>query len=115
MKRSLAWSLVSRVSSSSLPIWTLTRLGLHPVERAGGRAPGGVHRLALPFFFSAAAFNAASRSFAWLKRHYVAIQALSGAVLVAMGVLVLTGELFRLNIEVQQFLERWDLNFFQSV
>jgi len=32
-----------------------------------------------------------------------------------MGVLVLTGELFRLNIEVQQQLERWDLNFFQSV
>jgi hypothetical protein len=32
-----------------------------------------------------------------------------------MGVLVLTGTLFRLNIEVQQGLERLGLNFFQSV
>ena len=49
------------------------------------------------------------------KRHYAAIQVGAGAVLVAMGVLVLTGELFRLNIEVQQFLDRFGLNFFQSV
>ena len=71
--------------------------------------------LALPFLFSAAAFNAASRSVSWLKRHYIAIQATSGFVLVGMGVLVLSGELFRLNIEVQQFLDQWGLNFFQSV
>ncbi len=71
--------------------------------------------LALPFFVSAVAFNAASRSFAFFKRHYVAIQVGSGAVLVAMGVLVLTNQLFRLNIEVQQFLDGLGLNFFQSV
>jgi cytochrome c-type biogenesis protein len=71
--------------------------------------------LALPFLFSAVAFNAATRSFAFFKRHYAAIQVGSGVVLVAMGVLVITGELFRLNIEVQQFLDRYDLNFFQSV
>ncbi len=35
--------------------------------------------------------------------------------LLAMGVLVLTGEVFRLNIEVQQFLDRFGLNFFKSV
>jgi len=28
---------------------------------------------------------------------------------------VLSGELFRLNIEVRQFLERFDLKFFQDV
>jgi cytochrome c-type biogenesis protein len=71
--------------------------------------------LALPFVFSAGAFDAAARSFAFFKRHYAAIQVASGLVLVAMGVLVLTGELFRLNIEVQQFLDRFDLNFFQDV
>jgi cytochrome c-type biogenesis protein len=71
--------------------------------------------LALPFLFSALAFNAATRSFQFFKRHYAAIQVSSGAVLVAMGVLVVTGELFRLNVEVQQFLDRFDLNFFQSV
>jgi cytochrome c-type biogenesis protein len=32
-----------------------------------------------------------------------------------MGVLVITGELFRLNIEVQQFLDGLGLNFFQEV
>jgi cytochrome c-type biogenesis protein len=70
--------------------------------------------LALPFLFSAAPFTAATRSFAWVKRHYTAIQAGAGLVLVAMGVLVLTGEL-RLNIEVQQWLDRLDFNLFQSV
>jgi cytochrome c-type biogenesis protein len=71
--------------------------------------------LAVPFLFSAVAFNAATRSFGFFKRHYAGIQVASGLVLVAMGVLVLTGELFRLNIEVQQFLDRFDLNFFQDV
>jgi cytochrome c-type biogenesis protein len=71
--------------------------------------------LALPFLLSAVAFSAATRAFGFFKRHYAAIQVGSGAVLVAMGVLVLTGELFRLNIEVQQFLDRYDLNFFKSV
>ena len=71
--------------------------------------------LALPFLLSAVAFNAATRSFRFFKRHHAAIQLGSGAVLMAMGVLVVTGELFRLNIEVQQFLDRFDLNFFQSV
>jgi cytochrome c-type biogenesis protein len=71
--------------------------------------------LALPFLFSAVAFNAAARSFGFFKRHYAAIQVASGLVLATMGVLVVTGELFRLNVEVQQFLDRFDLNFFQSV
>jgi cytochrome c-type biogenesis protein len=71
--------------------------------------------LAIPFLLSAAAFTTATRSFGLFKRHYAAIQIGSGLVLVAMGVLVLTGELFRLNIEVQQFLDRYGLNFFQSV
>lgn len=71
--------------------------------------------LALPFLFSAVAFNAATRAFAFFKRHYVAIQLGSGLVLVAMGYLVLTGDLFRLNIEAQHFLSKFGLNFFQSV
>jgi len=71
--------------------------------------------LGVPFLFSAAAFNAATRAFGFFKRHYAAIQLGSGAVLVAMGVLVLTGELFRLNIQAQHFLDQFGLNFFQSV
>jgi cytochrome c-type biogenesis protein len=71
--------------------------------------------LALPFLFAAVAFDGATRSFRFFKRHFAAIQITSGVVLVAMGVLVVTGELFRLNIEAQQFLDRYGLNFFQSV
>jgi cytochrome c-type biogenesis protein len=71
--------------------------------------------LALPFLFSALAFDAAQRSFGFFRRHHVAIQAGAGAVLVVMGVLVFTGELFRLNIEVQRWLDGLGANFFQSV
>ena len=71
--------------------------------------------LALPFFLSAVAFGSMQGSFAWVKRHYAAIQVVSGLVLIVMGVLVFTNELFRLNIEIQQFLDRLGLNFFQSV
>jgi cytochrome c-type biogenesis protein len=71
--------------------------------------------LALPFMFTAIAFNSATRAFGFFKRHYAAIQVGSGLVLVAMGVLVLTGELFRINIEVQKFLSGLGLNFFQSI
>lgn len=71
--------------------------------------------LALPFLFSAIAFTAATRAFGFFKRHYAAIQSIAGAVLIAMGILVLNGELFRINIEVQQFLDGLDLNFFQSI
>jgi len=71
--------------------------------------------LALPFLFSALAFDAAQRSFGFFRRHHAAIQAGAGVVLVAMGVLVFTGELFRLNVEVQRWLDGLGLNFFQSV
>ena len=71
--------------------------------------------LGLPFLASAVAFNATTRAFAVVKRHYAAIQLGAGVILLGMGVLVLTGELFRLNIEVQQFLDQYGLNFFKSV
>jgi cytochrome c-type biogenesis protein len=71
--------------------------------------------LGVPFLLTAVGFSAATRSFRFLKRHWPAVQAGSGAVLIAMGVLVLTGELFRLNVEAQQFLESLGLNFFQDV
>ena len=71
--------------------------------------------LGVPFLLSAVGFSAATRSFQFLKRHWTAVQLGSGAILVVMGVLVLSGELFRLNIEAQQFLDRFGLNFFQDV
>ena len=71
--------------------------------------------LAFPFLLSAIGFDAAQRTFAFFKRHYAAIQAGAGVVLIVMGLLVFTGELFRLNIEIQQALDRLGLNLFQSV
>jgi cytochrome c-type biogenesis protein len=71
--------------------------------------------LAIPFLVTAVAFNAATRAFSFFKRHYAAIQIGSGVVLIVMGVLVLNGELFRLNIEVQKFLNGLGVNFFQSI
>jgi cytochrome c-type biogenesis protein len=71
--------------------------------------------LGVPFLLSAVGFGAAQRSFGWLKRHYGAVQVGAGLVLIAMGVLVYTNELFRLNIEVQQALDKLDLNFFQKI
>lgn len=71
--------------------------------------------LAVPFLLAAVAYGATQRSFGWIRRHYAAIQLMSGLVLVAMGVLVFTNELFRLNVELQKGLDQVGLNFFQSV
>lgn len=71
--------------------------------------------LGLPFVLSAIAFGATQRAFSWVKRHYAAIQVSSGVILIGMGILVYTNELFRLNIEIQRFLDDLGLNFFQSV
>lgn len=71
--------------------------------------------LGVPFVLSALGFSAAQRSVGWIRRHYGAIQVTAGLVLIAMGVLVFTNELFRLNIEIQKLLSELGLNFFQSV
>ena len=71
--------------------------------------------LAVPFLLTAVGFGAARRTFGWMRRHYAPIQVASGFVLVLMGVLVFTNELFRLNVEIQRTVDGWGLNFFQSV
>src|SRR5918994_401520 len=57
----------------------------------------------------------AASAFEAVKRHYRAIMAAGGAVLIVMGVLVYTNELFQLNIEAQKLLDRVGLNFFSEV
>lgn len=66
--------------------------------------------LAIPFLLTALAFTRMTTAFAVVKRHYGAIMAVGGAILVAMGVLIWTGELFRLNAEVQSFFDGLGLN-----
>ena len=71
--------------------------------------------LAVPFLLTAIAFNQATTAFGWVRRHYAVINAVAGVLLIAIGVLVFSGELFRLNIEAQQLLDDWGLNFWQDI
>jgi cytochrome c-type biogenesis protein len=68
--------------------------------------------LSVPFLLTALAFTRAWGAFRWLRDRYLLITAVSGLVLITMGVLLLTGELTRLNIEAQQALDSVGLNLF---
>jgi len=71
--------------------------------------------LAIPFLLTAVAFTRMTTAFAAVKRHYPVIIASGGAVLIVMGVLVWTGELFQLNIEAQRLMDDLSINFFNDV
>ena len=71
--------------------------------------------LAVPFLITAVAFTRATAAFRWLRDRYLVVTAVSGLVLVTMGVLLLTGELTRLNLEAQQALDGLGLNVFKSL
>jgi cytochrome c-type biogenesis protein len=71
--------------------------------------------LAVPFLITAVAFTRATTAFGWIRRHYAVINGVAGVLLIAIGVLVFSGELFRLNIEAQQLLDDWGLNFWQDI
>ena len=94
-------------------------LGLAATDQSVARGAGllAVYSagLGIPFLLTAVGFDRLQRGFGWVKRHYAAIQVAAGAVLIAMGVLVYTNELFRMNIEIQKALDGLGLNFFQSV
>ncbi len=71
--------------------------------------------LAIPFLISAVAFVSAIKTFGWFTRHYLILTAIAGAILIAMGILIYTDELFRLNIEAQKLLDSLGLNIFQDL
>jgi cytochrome c-type biogenesis protein len=71
--------------------------------------------LAIPFLLTAVAFTRMTTAFDVVKRHYGVIMAIGGLILIVMGVLIWTGELFRLNSEAQQWLDGLGLNFFSNV
>jgi cytochrome c-type biogenesis protein len=68
--------------------------------------------LSVPFLLTALAFTRAWGAFRWLRDRYLIITGVSGLVLIAMGMLLLTGELTRLNGEAQQALDSLGLNLF---
>jgi cytochrome c-type biogenesis protein len=71
--------------------------------------------LAVPFLLTAVAFDRATTAFRWLRNHYVVVTALSGVVLIGMGILMLTGELTWLNAEAQKLMEKLGLDFVYSL
>jgi cytochrome c-type biogenesis protein len=67
--------------------------------------------LAVPFLATALAFGRMAAAFAWVKRHFPVIIGLGGAVLVAMGILILTGEFTTLNAKANSLIQTTGLNF----
>jgi cytochrome c-type biogenesis protein len=71
--------------------------------------------LAIPFLLTAVAFERATTAFRWLRDHYLIITFVSGAVLIAMGILILTGEMRVLNSEIQDWIDSLHLQFLYDI
>jgi cytochrome c-type biogenesis protein len=71
--------------------------------------------LAIPFLLTAVAFSQMTSAFAVIKRHYQAIVAVGGVILIGMGILILTGELSRLNAELEQWATEVGLDVWNDV
>jgi cytochrome c-type biogenesis protein len=66
--------------------------------------------LGIPFLVTALAFSRMTTAFEAVKRHYAAIMAVAGGILIVMGVLILTGDFFQLNVEAQRLTSDLGLN-----
>jgi cytochrome c-type biogenesis protein len=66
--------------------------------------------LAVPFLLTAVAFDRATTAFRWMRDRYVIITAVSGVVLIAMGILLLSGSLTDMNIEARKLLDQVGLD-----
>jgi cytochrome c-type biogenesis protein len=66
--------------------------------------------LGIPFLITALAFSRMTTAFTAIKRHYAVIMAGGGAILIAMGVLILTGGFTDLNIQAQKWTSDLGLN-----
>jgi cytochrome c-type biogenesis protein len=63
--------------------------------------------LGLPFVLLGQGFGRARRSMDWLRRHGRIVEVMGGALLVAIGVLFVTGQWQRLFIPLQRSFARW--------
>jgi cytochrome c-type biogenesis protein len=66
--------------------------------------------LAVPFLLTALAFSRATTAFAAVKRHYRVIVATGGGILIAMGILILSGGFTDLNVWAQRVTNDLGLN-----
>jgi cytochrome c-type biogenesis protein len=67
--------------------------------------------LAIPFLATALAFSRMTTAFTVVKRHYQLIVAIGGLILIAMGILIWTGEFQQLNIEAERRATELGLDF----
>ena len=63
--------------------------------------------LGVPFVWLAVRLTHARGSWSWLRRHGRAVERVGGALLVAVGVLFVTGEWRRLFVPLQRYFARW--------
>jgi cytochrome c-type biogenesis protein len=66
--------------------------------------------LGIPFLVTALAFSRATTAFAAVKRHYAVVMAVGGGILIAMGILILTGGFTELNIQAQKWTSDLGIN-----
>ena len=66
--------------------------------------------LGIPFLVTALAFSRATTAFAAVKRHYAVIMGIGGGILIAMGILILTGGFTDLNIQAQKWTSDLGIN-----
>ena len=66
--------------------------------------------LAIPFLVTALAFSRATTAFAVVKRHYGVVMGIGGAILITMGVLILTGSFHELNVQAQKWTSSMGIN-----
>src|ERR1043166_5345041 len=71
--------------------------------------------LGVPFVLSAVAFTRVTGLFRFFRDHYAVITVVSGAILMAMGILLFTDELTRLNNQALTWLDDLGLNFFSNI
>jgi cytochrome c-type biogenesis protein len=66
--------------------------------------------LGIPFLVTALAFSRMTTAFAAVRRHYAIVIGLGGAILVGMGILILTGEFTQLNVKAQELTSNLGIN-----
>lgn len=66
--------------------------------------------LAVPFVLAAALFTRMMGAFRWLRNHYVAIQAVGGAVMIALGLLLFLERFYLLRVYLNRALDALGLN-----
>jgi cytochrome c-type biogenesis protein len=66
--------------------------------------------LGIPFLATALAFSRMTTAFAVIRRHYAVVIGVGGAILVAMGILILSGEFTQLNTQAQRLTSDLGIN-----